>query len=191
MNAQQQQMLRLNIKKYRKKLNITQEMLAERLNYTKQAISNWETGKNLPSDEDIEKMAEIFGIEPHALITRSTDKNNNIPDLEFLEILPIPNRVFTYAIFFKNNINTQWQAWIYDMDYPAMIFSGYSCSIHDNYASFKEDFLKDIDEAIEIARDFMDERDVDDYAKEMRSTKNMLEAMEAFADNPEAFKLDE
>ena len=76
------------------------------------------------------------------------------------------------------------------MDYPDMIFSGYSCSIHDNYASFKEDFLKDIDEAIEIARDFMDERDVDDYAKEMRSTKNMLEAMEAFADNTEAFKLD-
>lgn len=191
MNAQQQQMLRLNIKKYRKNLNITQEMLADRLNYTKQTISNWETGKNLPSDEDIEKMAEIFGIEPNILITRSTDKKSKIPDLEFIEILPIPNRVFTYAIFFKNNVNTQWQAWIYDMDYPAMIFSGYSCSIHDNYASFKEDFLKDIDEAIEIARDFMDERDVDEYAKEMRSTKNMLEAMEAFADSPESFMYDQ
>ncbi len=191
MNTQQQQMLRLNIKKYRKNLNITQEMLADRLNYTKQTISNWETGKNLPSDEDIEKMAKIFGIEPNVLIERSTDKKSKIPHLEFIEILPIPNRVFTYAIFFKNNINTQWQAWIYDMDYPAMIFSGYSCSIHDNYASFKEDFLKDIDEAIEIARDFMDERDVDGYAKEMRSTKNMLEAMEAFADSPESFMYDQ
>jgi len=190
MNTQQQQMLRQNIKKYRKKLNITQEMLADRLNYTKQAISNWETGKNLPSDEDIEKMAAIFGVEPHVLITRSTDKKSCIPDLEFIEILPIPNRVFTYAIFFKNNVNTQWQAWIYDMDYPAMIFSGYSCSIHDNYASFKEDFLKEIDESIEIARDFMDERDVDGYAKEMRGAKNMIEAMEAIADNPEAFKFD-
>lgn len=187
MNTQQQQMLRLNIKKYRKNLNLTQEMLADRLNYTKQAISNWETGKNLPSDEDIEKMAAIFGVEPHALISRSTDEKSRIPDLEFIEILSIPNRVFTYAIFFKNNVNTQWQAWIYDMDYPVMIFSGYSCSIHNDYASFKEDFLKDIDEAIEIARDFMDDRDVDDYAKEMRGTKNMLEAMEAFADNPNAF----
>ena len=187
MNNRQKELLQSNIKKYRKNLNISQEVLADKLGYSKQAISNWETGKNVPSDEDIEKMAAIFGVEPHVLITRSTDKKSRIPDLEFIEILPIPNRVFTYAIFFKNNVNTQWQAWIYDMDYPAMIFSGYSCSIHNNYASFKEDFLKDIDEAIEIARDFMDERDVDDYAKEMRSTKNMLEMMEAFADNPEAF----
>ena len=74
------------------------------------------------------------------------------------------------------------------MDYPAMIFSGYSCLKHDNYASFKEDFFKNIDEAIEIARDFMDERDVDEYAKGMRSTKNMLEAMEAFADNSSIFE---
>jgi hypothetical protein len=33
----------------------------------------------------------------------------------------------------------------------------------------------------------MDERDIDDYAKEMRVPKNMIESMESFADNPKAF----
>ncbi len=184
MNTQQQLLLPQNIRKFRKKLNITQETLAEKLNYTKQTISNWETGKNLPSDEDIERIASLFGVEPKALITRSTDKEKTTPDIEFIEILPIPNKVFTYAIFFKNNVESQWQAWIYDMDYPTMVFSGYSCSEHDDFISFKEDFLKEIDEAVEIARNFMDERDFDDTAKTMRSTKKMLEMMEALADNP-------
>lgn len=41
-----------------------------------------------------------------------------------------------------------------------------------------------IDDAIKSARDFMDGKNIDESAKESRPTKCMIEAMEAFADNP-------
>lgn len=175
-----------SIKRYRKNLNLTQEALAERMGYTKQTISNWETGKNYPSDEDIERLSEIFGADSDTLLKR-VPRTHKVPELKLIELFPIPNKVFTYALLFKDNVNNLWTAWIYDMDYPTMLFSGYSCSIHDNYASFKEDFLKDIDERINIARDFMDSRDISEYAQNVRDAKAMIEQMEAFADNPEAF----
>ena len=40
-----------NIKNIRKKNNITQEELAEKLNVTRQAVSNWENGKTEPDIE--------------------------------------------------------------------------------------------------------------------------------------------
>lgn len=187
MNQNQKEQLSHNMKYYRKKLKLTQENLAERLGYSKQAISNWENEKNVPSDEDIVKMAYIFGVEPNCLFDRIIDQPPLEPNLELIEIKPIPNRFFTYVLFFKNKFYDQWQAWIYDMDYPAMIFSGYSCSIHDNYASFKEDFLKEIDETIELVRDFIDSRFISEEAIAVRDTKTMLEGIETFADNPDLF----
>jgi len=81
-------------------------------------------------------------------------------------------------------LENYWEAWIYDNDYPTMFISACRCSKHNNYASFKEDFLMGIDDAIKSARDFMDGKNIDESAKESRPTKCMIEAMEAFADNP-------
>lgn len=40
--------LNTQIKKYRTKLNLSQEELAEKVYVTRQTISNWETGKSYP-----------------------------------------------------------------------------------------------------------------------------------------------
>lgn len=141
MNQRQKEILCKSIKSRRKKLNLTQEALADRLGYTKQAISNWETGKNMPSDEDIEKLTQILGIRPDDL--QDNEKlRMSAKDLEFIEIYPIPNKVFTYALFFRDNVNSQYRAWIHDMDYPTMVFAGYACSKCDDYVSFKEDLYE-------------------------------------------------
>ncbi len=161
MNQQQKDYLCQSIKTNRKRLNLTQEALAKVMGYTKQTISNWETGKNTPSSEDIEKLAEVFHVDPNTLISQNPLNTNAISDLELIEIMPIPNKVFTYALFFKNNVNCQWQAWIYDMDYAAMIFSGYSCTECDDYPSFKKDFLSDINKATNFAREYMDYKGID------------------------------
>ena len=56
-----------NIRKQRARLGVTQEELAERLHVTRQAVSNWETGKNQPDLDMLEAIAKVLGTEPGEL----------------------------------------------------------------------------------------------------------------------------
>ena len=57
-----------NIKNTRKKLGITQEELAEKLNVTRQAVSNWENSKTEPDIETLTLMAQLFDISIDELV---------------------------------------------------------------------------------------------------------------------------
>ena len=57
-----------NIKKLRQKKKLTQEELAEKLYVTRQAVSNWETGKNQPDIETLKSMAEVLGTDINELL---------------------------------------------------------------------------------------------------------------------------
>ena len=48
------------IKEIRKKNNLTQKQLAEKLNVTYQAVSKWENGKNFPDIAILKKISEEF-----------------------------------------------------------------------------------------------------------------------------------
>ena len=50
------------IRARRRALGMTQEQLASRLFVDRSLISRWESGKNRPSDEQLEKLLEILGI---------------------------------------------------------------------------------------------------------------------------------
>ena len=52
----------------RKKNKLTQETLATRLNVTRQAVSNWESGKSLPDIETLARLAETLGVTVESLI---------------------------------------------------------------------------------------------------------------------------
>jgi transcriptional regulator with XRE-family HTH domain len=56
------------IMRLRKEKNITQEQLAEKLNVTRQAVSNWENGKTQPDIDTIVKIAGIFEVEVEEII---------------------------------------------------------------------------------------------------------------------------
>ena len=57
-----------NIKRIREERGITQEELAERLNVTRQAVSNWECGKTQPSIEMLNQLALTFEVSVEELI---------------------------------------------------------------------------------------------------------------------------
>lgn len=57
-----------NIAERRKELGMTQEMLAEELSLSAQAVSRWENGWNLPDIENIARIAEVLKMSPSALI---------------------------------------------------------------------------------------------------------------------------
>lgn len=58
----------MNISKFRRIKNMTQMELADRLNISYQAVSNWECGKSMPDIAKLTELAEIFNISVDELL---------------------------------------------------------------------------------------------------------------------------
>lgn len=54
--------LGLRIKEIRKRKNLSQEELAEKVNLEPTSISNIETGRNYPSFQNLEKIIDVLGV---------------------------------------------------------------------------------------------------------------------------------
>lgn len=63
------------IKALRKENNLTQEQFAQKINVTRQAVSNWENNKNLPDIETLIRISGIFHVSLDQLITGGEDMN--------------------------------------------------------------------------------------------------------------------
>ena len=61
-------MIAENIKHFREEKKISQSELAEKLNVTRQAVSNWDCGKTEPDIETLHKISDIFEITIEELI---------------------------------------------------------------------------------------------------------------------------
>jgi transcriptional regulator with XRE-family HTH domain len=57
----------LTIKRLRKKVLLTQESLAERINVDRSTVAKWETGASFPRTDMLPKLAEILGCTIDAL----------------------------------------------------------------------------------------------------------------------------
>ena len=64
------------IAKYRKKAGLTQIELAEKIGASQSALSRWESGKETPSMEILEKIAETLEITPFDLFERGKEYNS-------------------------------------------------------------------------------------------------------------------
>lgn len=64
------------VKELRTARNLTQEQFAEKLNITRQAVSNWENNRNLPDIEMLIQMSDVFNISLEQLILGGTKMNN-------------------------------------------------------------------------------------------------------------------
>ncbi len=51
-----------NIFKLRKEYNLSQEQLAEKINVTRQTISNWELGETAPNPEQLKLLSKELNI---------------------------------------------------------------------------------------------------------------------------------
>ncbi len=56
------------IKNHRTRCGMTQELVAERLGVTRQAVSKWENGTAEPSTSNLLALARLFGVTPEALL---------------------------------------------------------------------------------------------------------------------------
>lgn len=67
--------------KLRKELGLTQEDFAQKIGYTRTAISAWEIGRNEPSNADTVKIADFFGVSTDYLLCK-TDLRNNVSNID-------------------------------------------------------------------------------------------------------------
>ena len=75
-------------KEYRKKLDISQEEIAERLNVTSQAVSKWECDKSYPDMEMIVEIARLFDISIDTLILGQGDNSlDGVPNDDTLRVV--------------------------------------------------------------------------------------------------------
>lgn len=74
----------MTISELRKKNNLTQEQLAEKLNVTRQTISKWELNETSPSLEDAGKLAEIFKVSLNELVGSKNVLEEKVSNVERL-----------------------------------------------------------------------------------------------------------
>ena len=82
--------LGLKIAYYRKLKGYTQEMLADKLNVSRQAVSKWESGVAYPDTEKLIQISKIFNVKIDDLINDNIDMNKNIDSdkkIDFMEII--------------------------------------------------------------------------------------------------------
>ena len=74
----------------RKKSGLSQEMLAEKVGVSRQAVSKWETGESEPEISKLKVLAEIFGVTVDWLLSESEEPyiNANNSDVRIGEAVP-------------------------------------------------------------------------------------------------------
>lgn len=68
-------MIKLRIAEYRRKHNLTQVALANKLGVSFQTVSKWENGKNYPDIERLSDLSDVFGVTMEELIGKSENKS--------------------------------------------------------------------------------------------------------------------
>ena len=71
------EIIAFNLTELRKKNKLTQQQLAEKLNYSDKAISRWEHAQTLPDIDTLCKVCEIYGVKFEYLLQKEQPKKNN------------------------------------------------------------------------------------------------------------------
>ena len=61
----------------RKEKGLTQLVVAEKLDVSRQAISRWELGTALPSTDNLKSLSELYGVPVDYLINEETERVNS------------------------------------------------------------------------------------------------------------------
>lgn len=114
----------------RKKNNLTQEELADKLFVTRQAVSRWETGDTIPTIDTLQNIAKIFNIDANILL--------GFESSPICQSCSMPlNQMYDYGTNLDNTINTEY------------------CSHCFKKGSFTHD--RTIDQMVETNLKFLDE----------------------------------
>lgn len=70
--------LRENLKDARSKTGMSQELVAERLEISRQAVTKWEGGQSRPNSRNLQALAELYGVPVEELLADTEQKGPNL-----------------------------------------------------------------------------------------------------------------
>lgn len=105
-------MLGEQIRKYRLQKNMSQGELGKMLGVIKQAVSSWEVGRNEPSHDKVERIADIFGVSTDELYRRKLNSlEENWPEvclvLRSAGTIPTPEERARIARIIRATLDTE------------------------------------------------------------------------------------
>ncbi len=123
-----------NIAELRKMNHMTQQDLAEKLNYTDKAISKWERGESTPDIESLSALAKMFNLTVDDLLNETFDKEQTLKKekirlsksiskiaLGVLTIWLIGTVVFVYNVIRNNVPNGLWMSFIWPIPASSLL----------------------------------------------------------------------
>ena len=123
-----------NIAELRKLNKMTQQDLAEKLNYTDKAISKWERGESTPDVESLSAIAKMFNLTVDDLLSENIDKEQTIKrektklsksiskiSLGVLTVWLIGTVVFVYNIIKGNAPKGLWMSFIWPIPASSLL----------------------------------------------------------------------
>ena len=128
-----------NLILHRKALNLTQAELAEKINYSDNAVSKWERGEGLPDLEVAKTLADLFGTSVDALIGEPKKEkprlNYNLPKKRVIlcmccAVLVWLVAIFTYSfigVIFPTLLDKAWLAIIYAIPITFIVLLVLTC----------------------------------------------------------------
>ena len=84
------------IKQARIKLSLTQEDVADKLEISRQTLSNWENGKTLPDIANVLKMSDLYNVSLDELLKGDVDMKKKIFDEQ--KYVATMKRVFNFIV---------------------------------------------------------------------------------------------
>ena len=84
--------------KYRKKLSLSQEMLGEKINVSRQTISNWELGETYPNSEQLKLLSQVFKVSIDELVDNDIKNDFAEKSIKIEKIISIILRLLVVII---------------------------------------------------------------------------------------------
>ena len=67
-----------NLKAARTRMGMSQQLVADRLNVSRQAVTKWEAGQSKPSAQNLQALAELYQISTEELLSNEQPKGPNL-----------------------------------------------------------------------------------------------------------------
>ena len=168
------------ISELRKKKNMTQEELAEKLNVARQTISKWECNETSPSLEDASKLAKILGVSLNELVGEENileEKMSNVERLAgiIIKILKIIGvLIIIYLIFLIGAILA---FTVFKKNTSEEVTGSITCTINNETETYQ--VTQKDDNKLEVSENVKSFIDVNTY----HSSDEILNAIIEYAEN--------